>query len=138
MSSHEDILREVPIFSGLKPKELRKLAGEVHDVSFEAGKHLAEDDSFGSTFFVVVEGTLAVSVHGAEVRKLGPGDYFGEMALVDRESRSASVVAETDTRCLVLSRPVFRPFAYHHPEVAWALLELMVKRVREAESRSAA
>jgi CRP-like cAMP-binding protein len=87
---------------------------------------------------VVIDGSLEVTVRGTPVRKLGPGDYFGEMALIDREYRSATVVAETDSRCLVFSRPVLRPFAYNHPEVAWALLELMVKRVREAEARAAA
>lgn len=138
MANHEDVLSKVPIFSGLKPKEVKKLAGDAHDVTFEAGKHLADDDAFGTTFFVVIEGSLEVSVHGTPVRKLGPGDYFGEMALIDREYRSATVIAETASRCLVLSRPVLRPFAYNHPEVAWALLELMVKRVREAESRTAA
>jgi CRP-like cAMP-binding protein len=138
MSNYEHVLHEVPIFSELKPKELKKLAAEAHDVVFEAGKHLADDDAFGTTFFVVIEGSLEVSVRGTPVRKLGPGDYFGEMALIDREYRSATVVAETASRCLVFSRPVLRPFAYKHPEVAWALLELMVKRVREAEGRTGA
>lgn len=138
MASTEELLASVPIFAELKPKDLKKLAKEGHEVSFEAGRHLTDDDSFGTTFFVVIEGTLEVSVHGRAVKQIGPGDCFGEMALIDRETRSATVVAATDARCLVFSRPVFRPFAHNHPEVAWALLELMVSRVREAESRAAA
>jgi len=136
MSNPEELLGRVPIFSELKQKDLKRLAREVHELRFAAGTHLTDDDAFGSTFFVVVEGTVGVNVKGQPVRSLGPGDYFGEMSLVDRHDRSATVVAQTDVTCLVISRPVFRPFAYDHPEVAWALLEVMVARVREAESRS--
>jgi CRP-like cAMP-binding protein len=68
------------------------------------------------------------------VRKLGPGDFFGEMALIDRDLRSATVTADTELRTLMLTQWVFRPFAIKHPDTIWALLELMVKRVREAQS----
>jgi CRP-like cAMP-binding protein len=135
MSKPEELLGRVPIFSDLKQKDLKRLAKEVHELRFAAGTHLTDDDRFGSTFFVIEEGTVEVAVKGQPVRSLGPGDYFGEMSLVDRNDRSATVVAQTDVACLVMSRPVFRPFAYDHPEVAWALLEAMVARVREAESR---
>ena len=135
MTRAEELLSRVPIFSDLKQKDLKRLAGEAHELRFEAGTHLTDDDKFGSTFFVMVEGTVDVSVKGQPVRSLGAGDYFGEMSLVDRDHRSATVVAQTDVVCLVISRPVFRPFAFSHPEVAWALLEVMVARVREAESR---
>jgi CRP-like cAMP-binding protein len=76
-----------------------------------------------------------VSVRGRLVRTLGPGDYFGEMALIDHSYRSAQIAAETDLRCLLFVAWVFRPFALDHPESAWALLEMMVQRVREAENR---
>ena len=135
MTRAEELLGRVPIFSDLKQKDLKRLASEAHELSFPAGTHLTDDDQFGSTFFVMVEGTVDVTVKGQPVRSLGPGDYFGEMGLVDRDHRSATVVANTDVVCLVLSRPVFRPFAISHPEVAWALLEVMVARVREAENR---
>src|SRR5579871_3804158 len=135
MTRAEELLSRIPIFSDLKQKDLKRLAGEAHELRFDAGTHLTDDDQFGSTFFVMVEGTVDVTVKGQPVRSLGPGDYFGEMGLVDRDHRSATVVAKTDVVCLVISRPVFRPFAFSHPEVAWALLEVMVARVREAESR---
>lgn len=76
-----------------------------------------------------------MSVRGRPVRTLGPGDYFGEMALIDRSYRSATITAETELRCLMFVAWVFRPFAVEHPESAWALLEMMVQRVRDAESR---
>jgi CRP-like cAMP-binding protein len=76
-----------------------------------------------------------VNVRGRPVRTLGPGDYFGEMALIDRSYRSANIIADTELHCLLFVSWVFRPFAMEHPESAWALLEIMVQRVREAESR---
>ena len=80
------------------------------------------------------EGEATVTVNGRTVRKLGPGDFFGEMALIDRDLRSATVTADTELRTLMLTQWVFRPFAIKHPDTIWALLELMVKRVREAQS----
>jgi CRP-like cAMP-binding protein len=96
---------------------------------------LTDEDETGVTFGVIQAGEAAVSVHGHKVRTLGPGDSFGEMALIDHSYRSATITAETELRCLMFTSWVFRPFALEHPEVAWALLELMVQRVRDAESR---
>jgi CRP-like cAMP-binding protein len=96
---------------------------------------VTDEGRVGVSFGVIVEGQASVSVHGRQVRTLGPGDYFGEMALIDRSQRSAKITAETDVRCLMFVSWVFRPFAMQHPESAWALLEIMVKRVREAEAR---
>ena len=136
MASTDEVLERVRLFAGVKPRDLKKLSKDAHEVSFAAGTTLTQDDGFGSTFFVVVEGKVEIEVHGRPVRTVGPGEFFGEMALIDRDTRSATATAVTPTRCLVFSRPVFRPFAHNHPEVAWALLELMVARVREVESRS--
>jgi CRP/FNR family transcriptional regulator, cyclic AMP receptor protein len=87
------------------------------------------------TFGIITEGQAAMSVHGQPARTLGPGDYFGEMALIDRSDRSAKITAETQLRCLIFTAWVFRPFAIAHPQSAWALLEVMVQRVRDAENR---
>ncbi len=135
MVTAEEVLASVPLFSMLKPKALKVLAADAHDLRYEAGTSFAKTDELGTTFFVVVEGTLVLSVGDQVVRTLSSGEYFGEMALIDRQPRSATITAETDVRCLVFSQWVFRPFALEHPEVAWALLEVMVARVREAENR---
>jgi CRP/FNR family transcriptional regulator, cyclic AMP receptor protein len=119
----------------LSNKELTRLANSAHDRTFPAGAVLTEQDETGVTFGVIVEGQAAVSVGGRPARTIGPGDYFGEMALIDRSYRSATITAETELRCLLFTAWVFRPFAIEHPETAWALLEMMVKRVREAEAR---
>ena len=119
----------------LSKKELTQLAGNAHDRTFPAGAVLTAQDETGVTFGVIVEGKAAVSVHGQAARTLGPGDYFGEMALIDHSFRSATITAETELRCLLFTAWVFRPFAMEHPETAWALLEVMVQRVRDAEAR---
>jgi len=119
----------------LSKKDLANLARNAHERTFPAGAALTDEDESGVTFGVIMDGQAAVTVHGQHARTLGPGEFFGEMALIDHSARSATVTAETDLRCLMFTSWVFRPFALEHPEVAWALLELMVQRVRDAESR---
>lgn len=136
MDSVTDVLATVPLFSMLSKRELAKLAKDVHERTFPAGAVLTEQDEFGSIFTVIAEGQATVSVNARTVASLGPGDFFGEMALIDSTNRrSATVTADTDLRALMLTQPVFRPFALDHPEAIWALLELMVARVRESQTR---
>ena len=135
MTTPQEVLAQVPLFSMLSKKDLDKLVREAHERTFPAGAVLTEEGRTGVTFGVVMDGRAAVSVHGRTVRTLGPGDYFGEMALIDHSYRSADITAETELRCLLFVAWVFRPFALEHPESAWALLEMMVQRVREAETR---
>src|ERR1700740_2642375 len=133
MTTPQEVLANVPLFSMLSKKELARLANSAHERTFPAGTVLTEQDETGVTFGVIMDGRAAVSVHGRAARTLGPGDYFGEMALIDHSYRSATITAETDLRCLLFTAWVFRPFAMEHPETAWALLEMMVKPVREAQ-----
>lgn len=119
----------------LSKRDLTRLANNAHDRTFPAGTVITEQEESGVTFGVVVDGQASVRVHGKPARTLGPGDYFGEMALIDHSFRSATITAVTDLRCLMFTAWVFRPFAMEHPETAWALLEMMVQRVREAEAR---
>jgi CRP/FNR family transcriptional regulator, cyclic AMP receptor protein len=135
MTTPQEILAGIPLFSMLSKKDLDKLAREANDRTFPAGAVLTEEGGTGVSFGVVVEGRAIVSVHGRPVRTLGPGGYFGEMALIDHSYQSADITAETELRCLLFVAWVFRPFAMEHPESAWALLEMMVQRVREAEKR---
>lgn len=135
MPSAVDVLAALPLFASAPKKDLARLAKDAHERTFPAGSVLTGEDEFGSIFTVVVDGRATVAVRGRPVRTVGPGDFFGEMALIDREPRSATVTAETDLHCLMFTQWTFRPFALAHPETAWALLELMVRRIREAETR---
>jgi CRP/FNR family cyclic AMP-dependent transcriptional regulator len=138
MPAVEEVLSSVPLFSMLSKKDVAGLAKEARQRHFPAGSALTEQSDAGVSFTIIATGEATVSVGGTPVRKLGAGDFFGEMALIDRNARSATVTADTDVDCVMLSQWVFRPFAMAHPETAWALLELMVKRVRDAEERAAA
>jgi CRP/FNR family cyclic AMP-dependent transcriptional regulator len=135
MSTPQEVLAKVSLFSMLSNKDLASLARNAHERTFSAGHVLTGEDQSGVTFGVIMDGKAAVTVHGQPARTLGPGEFFGEMALIDHSARSATVAAETELHCLMFTSWIFRPFALKHPEVAWALLELMVQRVRDAESR---
>lgn len=127
-----DVLASVPLFSNLSKRDLSRLAKATHEMTYDAGTVLTTEDEVGRFFFLIVEGEARVEIKGKTIRMLGPGDYFGEMALIDRKPRSATVTAEAPLNCLVLTQTEFRPFATEQPDVAWALLEAMVQRVREA------
>jgi CRP-like cAMP-binding protein len=137
MANAADVLHQVPIFSMCTKRDIEKLLQDVHDRTFGPGTVLTEQDEQGTLFTVIVDGSATVSVNGKDVRTLHGGEFFGEMALITRSSRSATVTADTDVRCLMISQTVFRPFAMFHPDVMWALLVLMVQRVRDVEARSA-
>jgi CRP/FNR family transcriptional regulator len=128
-------LRRVPLFAKLSDKDLKRLANNLTERSFPAGHEVAHEGSEGVGFFVIEEGQATVRRSGEEIRKLGPGDYFGEMALIDQGPRSATVVADSELRCRGMTAWAFRPFVESHGEVAWALMEALVIRLREAEGK---
>jgi CRP-like cAMP-binding protein len=135
MPDQIELLGSVPLFSTVPKKDLRVLARTAHDMTYEPGTRLASQDDLGVTFFTVIEGGADVVLNGKPIRHLGPGDYFGEMSIIDRAPRSADVVATSKLRCLVFTQWEFRPFLKEHPDVAWALLEVLVARLREAQKK---
>jgi len=137
MPTPREVLAGVPLFSMLPEEEVAKLAQRAHELTVPAGTVVTDVDRLGVSFGVIVDGRAAVSVHGQHVRVLGPSDYFGEMALIDESFRlrSAKITAETELHCLMFPKWGFRQFAMSHPQTAWALLEMMAERVREAEDR---
>ncbi len=130
-----DLLRKVPLFAGLDDKELTSLADEFNERRFSAGDRVALEGEGGLMFFVVDSGEATVEVHGKEVGTLGPGSAFGEIALIDRRPRTATVTAQSELRAYGLPVFVFRPFVEARPQVAWKLLEAMADRLARAESR---
>ena len=131
-----DLLRNVRLFSDLDEKDLESLADEFNERRFSAGDRIALEGEGGLMFFVVDSGEAAVEVHGDEVGKLGPGDAFGEVALIDGGERSATVVAETRVHCFGLAPWVFRPLVEENPELGWKMLEGLAKLLREAQERA--
>ena len=130
-----ELLRKIGLFSDLDQKDLESLADEFNERSFAPGDTVALEGAGGLMFFVVESGEATVEVHGEEVGRLGPGDAFGEVALIDRRPRTATVTATSDLRTYGLPVFVFRPFVEARPQVAWKLLEKMADRLEAAESR---
>jgi len=131
-----DLIRGVPLFAEADESFLQRLAGEFMERTYAAGETIAEEGEAGRTFVVIERGEVTVTVHGEEVGRLGPGDSFGEMALIDKSARSATVRADTEVHGYQLPVWSFRPLVESHPEMAWALLEALAERVREAEGRT--
>jgi CRP/FNR family cyclic AMP-dependent transcriptional regulator len=134
MAAVEETLGRVPLFSRVKDKDLKKLGKRMSERSFSEGDTITTQGETGLGFFVIEDGDATVSRNGEIVRNLGPGDFFGEIALIDSGPRSATVVASTDLRCRGMTAWEFKPFIEEHPDVAWGLLEMLVGRLREAES----
>ena len=132
-----EVLRRVPLLSGLADRDLEKLADRFNERTFPEGAIVIEEDSTGTSFFVIAEGDASVSVRGEVRATLGPGDYFGEMAIMDEGVRTASVTAATDLHTFFLTPWEFRPFVEEHPEVAWKLLQNLARRLRAAQTPQA-
>jgi CRP-like cAMP-binding protein len=128
-----DVLRQVPLFAGLEDRELERLADRFQERSFSEGASVVQEGDTGTSFFVLADGNANVSVGGEVKATLGPGDHFGEMAIVDEGVRSASVTAATDVRSYFLTPWEFRPFIEEHPDVAWKLLQSLARRLRAAQ-----
>ena len=132
-----DLIRGVPLFSGGSYPFLQRLAGEFFERTYRAGEAITEEGESGKTFVVIESGEVSVNVRGRQVGRLGPGQAFGEMALIDKSTRSATVRAETDAHCYLLPVWSFRPIVEAHPEMAWALLEALAQKIRDVEARAA-
>lgn len=124
MTDTAALLAGVPFLAGLDRKHLERLARDFTERTFAAGSvAVREGDERGIGFFVVVDGEGTVTVGDKVVATVGPGDYFGEVALISDRVRTATVTATTDLRCLVMTMWDFRAFVQGDAEVAWKLLE---------------
>ncbi len=130
-----ELIRSIPIFADLDDASVKQLASDFIEREFAAGQAIATEGEGGLNFFVVESGTADVSVGGQTVGSLGPGASFGEVALVDKSARSATVTATSQLRAFALPVWSFRSFAESRPSVTWKLLELLAERLRAAEHR---
>jgi CRP/FNR family transcriptional regulator, cyclic AMP receptor protein len=126
------LLANVPIFSELSNKELEHIASAAKEVTHRAGSVLAKEGESGLGFFLIVDGNASVEVGGSERRKLGPGDFFGEISLLDGGPRTATVAADTDITALGLTQWVFKSLIEQNPAIASKMLKVMATRLRGA------
>lgn len=129
-------LKTIWLFSSCSASELRKIRSSLDEVTVPAGKVLVEEGSLGREFFLIVEGTAKVTRKGRKVATLGPGSYFGELSLLDRGPRSASVVSDTELTVLVLSQREFTGVLDSVPTIGRKLLAAMATRLREADAKA--
>jgi CRP-like cAMP-binding protein len=135
MKAVEDTIAKVPLFAKLSGRDRKNLAGSFRERTFPAGTVITQSGQGGVGFFIIESGTATVSSGGQVRAKLGPSDYFGEIALLDGGTRTAEVVADTELHCYFLTSWEFRPLVQSHPDIAWSLLQSMAQRLREAEAR---
>ena len=127
-------LKPVGLFEGMSDSELKKLAKEMHEIRHPKGAEIMLRGTDGIGFMVVVDGEAEVKTQDGRHRKLGPGDHFGEMALLDHQGRSAGVTARSDLVVATVTEFGFKAFLRDHPEITYRLLESLSRRLREAEA----
>jgi CRP/FNR family transcriptional regulator, cyclic AMP receptor protein len=123
-------LAQVPLFAGLRGREIEELGRLADEVEIRAGTELTREGRSGDEFFVLLEGSVRVERDGGRIATLGPGDFLGEIALIDGGPRSATAVAEGPVRALVLGHREFDTLMDDFPGVARAVLLAFAQRVR--------
>jgi CRP/FNR family transcriptional regulator, cyclic AMP receptor protein len=124
-----EALRAAPLFEGLTGKELEELAKRTEDLDFPAGKVLVQEGEVGSEFYVIMEGEAEVTRGGQVVATHGPGDFFGEISLVEDVPRNATVTATTPLRCFMLTRGRFLHVLDEYPGVERKVMRALAKRL---------
>ena len=125
-----DTLKRVPLFAGLNDKELDEIASSMRERRFKAGDTVTQEGAGGVGFFVVEEGQADVTVGGESKGTVGPGDYFGEIALINESPRTATLTASTDMVCYGMTPWDFRPLVESNSNIAWKLLTAMAEKMR--------
>jgi CRP-like cAMP-binding protein len=131
-----DHLAQVPLFSTCSRKDLQKLGRASDEIAVGAGKVLVQEGKPGHEFFLIEDGTAEVRRNNRKVATLGKGDFFGELSLLDRSPRSATVVAQSDMTLVVLGQREFAGVIDEVPAMAHKLLAALAARLREADSRA--
>jgi CRP-like cAMP-binding protein len=130
-----DLLGSVDLFQGLSKKELQAIHNMSREQSFGAGSVVAEEGAAAGRFYLILDGRATVTVAGVDrpLATLGPGDYFGEISMIDGEPRSASVTADTPLRTLTLASFNFTAILNEYPAIARKILLEMCRRVRRLD-----
>jgi len=125
-----EILQKAPLWSGLTERELKVIAHSFKELKYERGDVIVRKGEAGIGFYLIMDGTVEVRSDGRVLSKLGPGQFFGEMSVLDGQPRSADVVALEPSRCLALTSWNFKSIVSEHPKMALKLLQESVRRLR--------
>ena len=126
-----ELLAATPLFEGLEPEELGRIADRTVETDYRAGGVIVREGEIGTGFFVIVSGSVGVVRDGQTVSKLGPGEFFGELSVLDRRPRNAQVVATGQTSCLALASWDLEAVITEQPTVALAMLRVLAARLRD-------
>jgi CRP-like cAMP-binding protein len=124
-----DLIRKVPLFARCSRAELKEIALLADEIDLHEGKEMTREGAPGREFFVLLDGTADVKKNSRRVNTLGPGDFFGEIALVSREPRTATVIATSPVRALVITDRSFRRLLDDAPQVQTKVMEAMAERL---------
>ena len=133
-ASSTDTLEQVPLLEELTKRDRQRLAQSMKERTFASGQEIVVEGKSGVGFFIILEGKAAVTIGGKLIQALGPGDYFGEMALLDGGERTATITSDGQLRCATMTSWAFKSFVIDNPKVAWAMLQALAQRVRAARS----
>jgi CRP-like cAMP-binding protein len=131
-----ELLGACPLFRGIDQAGLAGLADVATAVDFPTGHVIARQGEIGTGFFVVIDGRVRVVRDGDVVARLGPGEFFGELSVLDRMPRNASVVAEVPTSCLALASWDFEKILLEEPALTLTILRGVATRLRDATDSS--
>ena len=129
-------LGDIWLFSACTAGQLKTIRRQVEEIEVDAGRVLCEEGTVGREFFFIVEGSAAVRRGGRKIASLGPGGYFGELSLLDRKPRSATVVSDTPMTLIVLDQRRFNGLLDEMPALAHKLLVAMSQRIRQADAKA--
>ena len=129
-----ELLARVPLFEGVSKKELQAVLRSASEVEHEPGHNIVTEGGGAAGFHLILAGEATVLQHDAEKRRLGAGDFFGEIALIDGGPRSATVRADTRVRTLSITAWDFKPLLTEHPDMAYQVMVELCRRIRAAEA----
>ena len=130
-NSKVDAIAHVPLFAAASKSDLQKIAGIADEIDLREGKEMTREGHSGHEFFVLVDGTADVRRKGRKLRSLGPGDFFGEIALVSKKPRTATVTATSPVRALVITERSFRRLIEEQPAIGVKVLRALAERVAD-------
>ncbi len=136
MAAPTELIQRVPLFSDLDKKDLEQLAGSMKERIFDEGDTITREGQSGVGFFIIEDGEASVSVGGEERRTLKAGDSFGEIALIDDSARTSTITANSRLKTYGITSWEFRPLIESNAGLAWKMLHVLAKLLREAEQRS--
>jgi CRP-like cAMP-binding protein len=131
----DEQLVKVPLFAGLDKKHLKQISGLVTQIDVKEGKDLTREGEHGNEFVIILEGEAEVKVGGSVVAVRGPGDYFGEIALIANRPRTATVTAKTPMKLEVIGRREFQTMLHDNPSIATELLGIAADRLAENDAQ---